>query len=155
LLSNYDLADITTFPSALKSLIELFGSVPMFTILGSLTGLTAENDDDENEGGEDSAYEPSLKKHKSSNGSVAMRTFSSCETLTIPLFDLEANGASASNTPSSAPRWHFELRRWKHTHYSLSFDTDVGDGVNDEKNGALDVMLFFNYPTGLDLSYYV
>jgi hypothetical protein len=57
---NYDIADVDSLPSALKNLIELFGSEPMFTILGSLTGLTSENDEDE-----ESSYEPSSKKQKS------------------------------------------------------------------------------------------
>ncbi len=57
---NYDIADVNSLPSALKNLIELFGSEPMFTILGSLTGLTSENDEDE-----ESSYEPSSKKPKS------------------------------------------------------------------------------------------
>jgi hypothetical protein len=57
---NYDIADVNSLPSALKNLIELFGSEPMFTILGSLTGLTSENDDDE-----ETSYEPSPKKQKS------------------------------------------------------------------------------------------
>ena len=60
---NYDIADVNSLPSALKNLIELFGSEPMFTILGSLTGLTSENDDDEEEG----SYEPSPKKQKSTS----------------------------------------------------------------------------------------
>ena len=67
---NYDVADVTSLPSALKNLIELFGSEPMFTILGSLTGLTSENDDD----AEESSYEPSSKKQKSTaSGSVVSR----------------------------------------------------------------------------------
>ena len=59
---------------------------------------------------------------------------------------------------SSVPRWYFELRRWKHTYYSLSYDTahdednDVDDDDDDEedeeKNGTLDVMIFFNYTSG-------
>ncbi len=57
---NYDIADVSSLPSALKNLIELFGSEPMFTILGSLTGLTSENDEDE-----ETSYEPSPKKQKS------------------------------------------------------------------------------------------
>jgi len=56
---------VSTLPSALKNLVELFGSEPMFTILGSLTGLTSENDDDE----EETAYEPSTKKQKSASNS--------------------------------------------------------------------------------------
>lgn len=57
---NYDIADVNSLPSALKNLIELFGSEPMFTILGSLTGLTSENDEDD-----EPSYEPSPKKQKS------------------------------------------------------------------------------------------
>ena len=52
----------------MKNLIELFGSEPMFTILGSLTGLTSENDEDDNE---ETSYEPSPKKQKSTaNGRI-------------------------------------------------------------------------------------
>ncbi|CAF3909557.1 unnamed protein product [Rotaria sordida] len=120
---NYDIADITTLPSALRTLIELFGSEPMFTILGSLTGLTSENDEDE-----ETEYEPSPKKIKSN-----------------PTTDV----ASSTHSSSSVPRWYFELRRWKHTYYSISFDTDnnVDDDDDDdkEKDGTLDVMIFFNY----------
>jgi hypothetical protein len=64
---NYDIADVTSLPSALKNLIELFGSEPMFTILGSLTGLTSENDDDE-----ETSYEPSPKKQKSTSVGKAL-----------------------------------------------------------------------------------
>ena len=60
---NYDIADVDSLPSALKNLIELFGSEPMFTILGSLTGLTSENDEEE----EETSYEPSPKKQKSTS----------------------------------------------------------------------------------------
>ena len=60
MLRNYDVADVTSLPSALKTLIELFGSEPMFTILGSLTGLTLENDEDT-----ETEYEPAAKKSKS------------------------------------------------------------------------------------------
>lgn len=61
---NYDVADVTSLPSGLQTLVELFGSEPMFTILGSLTGLTSENDDDDDEE-EETPYEPSPKKQKS------------------------------------------------------------------------------------------
>ncbi|CAF1235707.1 unnamed protein product [Adineta steineri] len=116
---NYDVADVSSLPSALKNLVELFGSEPMFTILGSLTGLTSENDEDEEE---ETSYEPSSKKQKSTPTE------------------------SASST--SSPRWYFELRRWKHTYYSLSFDTENNnddDDEDEEKDGTLDVMIFFNY----------
>lgn len=122
---NYDIAEISSLPSALSNLISLFGSEPMFTILGSLTGLTSENDEDEEQG--ESSYEPSAKKQKAEAKTVST--------------------ASTSNNSSSATaRWHFELRRWKPTYYSLSFDTE-NDEENPEKNGALDVMMFFNYPS--------
>ena len=60
---NYDVADVTSLPSALQTLVELFGSEPMFTILGSLTGLTSDNDEEE-----ETSYEPSPKKQKSTPG---------------------------------------------------------------------------------------
>ncbi|CAF3928895.1 unnamed protein product [Rotaria sp. Silwood2] len=125
---NYDIADVTNLPSALKNLIDLFGSEPMFTILGSLTGLTSENDEDEK-----TEYEPSPKKTKSNP---------------------TADAASSTNSFSTVPRWYFELRRWKHTYYSLSFDTDNNEENNsldddddddEEKDGTLDVMIFLNY----------
>lgn len=57
---------------------------------------------------------------------------------------------------TNVPRWYFELRRWKHTYYSLSFDTDNNDENNNDddgdddqdKDGSLDVMIFFNYHSG-------
>ncbi len=133
---NYDIADINSLPSALENLIELFGSEPMFTILGSLTGLTSENDEDE-----PTFYEPSPKKQKSTSvGKKFDFNFSK-------FFFYQAEAAS-----SSSPRWYFELRRWKHTYYSLSFDTDNntdGDEDEEEKDGTLDVMIFFNYQPGI------
>ncbi|UJR33500.1 hypothetical protein I4U23_020945 [Adineta vaga] len=128
---NYDIADVNSLPSALKNLVELFGSEPMFTILGSLTGLTSENDEDE----ETESYEPSPKKRKSTSTAEVTSTSTAC---------------------SSSSRWYFELRRWKHTYYSLSYDTDNHtnndddddeDDENEEedKDGTLDVMIFFNY----------
>ena len=136
---NYDVADVTSLPSALKNLVDLFGSEPMFTILGSLTGLTSENDDDQDE---DSAYEPSPKKQKSSNESQL--NISSVRELNKNQKNFLLLAASSS---SSLPRWSFELRRWKHSYYSLSFDTDSKDENNDE--GGLDVMIFFNSHLGL------
>ncbi|CAF0727816.1 unnamed protein product [Adineta ricciae] len=118
---NYDVADVSSLPSALKNLVDLFGSEPMFTILGSLTGLTSENDEEE--------YEPSPKKQKSTSSAEVPSTSTAC---------------------SSAPRWYFELRRWRHTYYSLSFDTDNdedSESEDEDKDGTLDVMLFFNYQT--------
>jgi hypothetical protein len=59
------------------------------------------------------------------------------------------------NSSSSSSRWYFELRRWKHTYYSLSFDTDNNNNVVDdddedeEKDGTLDVMIFFNYHSSI------
>jgi len=59
------------------------------------------------------------------------------------------------NSSSSSPRWYFELRRWKHTYYSLSFDTDNNnvadddDDEDEEKDGTLDVMIFFNYHSSI------
>ena len=64
---NYDVADVSSLPSGLSNLIALFGSEPMFTILGSLTGLTSENDEDEDN--EEGSYEPSPKKQKSAEKS--------------------------------------------------------------------------------------
>jgi len=107
----------------LKNLIELFGSEPMFTILGSLTGLTSENDEDD-----ETSYEPSPKKQKSTPvGRIFYFNF-----LNIFLYQVEA--AASSNSISSSSRWYFELRRWKHTYYSLSFDTDN----NEENNNVND-----------------
>jgi len=60
------------------------------------------------------------------------------------------------NSSSSSSRWYFELRRWKHTYYSLSFDTDNNnnavdddDDEDEEKDGTLDVMIFFNYHSSI------
>lgn len=139
---NYDVADVTSLPSALKTLIELFGSEPMFTILGSLTGLTSDNDEEE-----ETSYEPSPKKQKSTPvGRISLLYFFS------PFFSHLAQAASSSNSSAaSSPRWYFELRRWKHSYYSLSYDTDNTANANDDDdededtNGTLDVMIFFNY----------
>ena len=63
---------------------------------------------------------------------------------------LDGTAAAAAASSTNTPRWHFEIRRWKHTYYSLSFDTD-NDNVDDEdeeKDGSLDVMIFFNYHSG-------
>jgi hypothetical protein len=83
---NYDIADVDSLPSALKNLIELFGSEPMFTILGSLTGLTSENDEDE-----ETSYEPSPKKQKSTlvgrilHFHFSRKLFSFLQLLLLPL----------------------------------------------------------------------
>ncbi|CAF1381420.1 unnamed protein product, partial [Didymodactylos carnosus] len=69
---HYEIADISTLPSSINELIQLFGSEPMFTIVASLTGLTSEsnenNDDDSEEDRPTSStsYEPTTKKQKTS-----------------------------------------------------------------------------------------
>ncbi|CAF5222946.1 unnamed protein product, partial [Rotaria magnacalcarata] len=82
---------------------------------------------------EEKVYEPSPKKTKSNT---------------------TVDSAASSKSSTSAPRWHFELRRWKHAYYSLSYDTDNNEENNnfnddddeeEEKDGTLDVMLFLNY----------
>jgi hypothetical protein len=55
----------------------------MFTILGSLTGLTSENDEDE-----ETSYEPSPKKQKSTSVGKVFRIYSSQKTFFVKLKSL-------------------------------------------------------------------
>jgi hypothetical protein len=77
-------------------------------------------------------------------------------------FLLAEAAASSASSSSSSPKWHFELRRWRHTYYSLSFDIDANEETNnvhdgddddeEEGDGTLDVMIFFNYHSGICFS---